>query len=141
MGFFVGLGSSTVNVGEPLRHFHHCVVRIADPIAQLYGQDILPGQGGAVSASVSGRPELRGIGLTIQLNLVRCIFGAVGTAVIQLLYNAIGAGWTSVLLSALCIAASPLFLVIAKWGPKWREGRRRKRVEKDERRDGRQGRI
>lgn len=63
----------------------------------------------------------------IQLNLVRCLFGAVGTAVIQLLYNAIGAGWTSVLLTGMCIAASPLFWVIARYGPKWRAARREKK--------------
>lgn len=68
-----------------------------------------------------------------QLNLVRCIFGAVGTAVIQLLYSAIGAGWTAVLLSGLCVAAIPLFFVIHRWGPKWREVRKTRAQAKAER--------
>jgi hypothetical protein len=46
--FFVGLGTGTIGT------------------ATVYGQDILPGKGGAVSAS---------------LNLVRCAFGALGTGV------------------------------------------------------------
>jgi len=64
--------------------------------------------------------------------LVRCLFAAVGTAVIQLLYNAIGAGWTMVLLTGLCIAAMPLFWVIAHYGPKWRKDRREKKARRDE---------
>lgn len=46
--FCVGLGTGTTSM------------------ATIYGQDVLPGKGGAVSAS---------------LNLVRCAFGAVGSAV------------------------------------------------------------
>lgn len=48
MQFLVGLGTGTVST------------------ATIYGQDVLPGKGGAVSAS---------------LNLVRCAFGALGTGV------------------------------------------------------------
>lgn len=48
MMFFMGLGTGTTSM------------------ATIYGQDILPGKGGAVSAS---------------LNLVRCAFGAIGSAV------------------------------------------------------------
>jgi hypothetical protein len=58
-----------------------------------------------------------------QLNLVRCLFGAVGTAVIQLLYNAIGAGWTMVLLTGLCLVALPLPAVVWLRGAKWRARR------------------
>jgi len=67
------------------------------------------------------------------LNLVRCLFGAVGTAVIQLLYNAIGSGWTSVLLTGMCVAASPLYWVIAHYGPTWRAARREKKERRMER--------
>lgn len=46
MQLLVGLGTGTIST------------------ATIYGQDVLPGKGGAVSAS---------------LNLVRCAFGALGT--------------------------------------------------------------
>lgn len=49
MQFLVGLGTGTVSM------------------ATVYGQDLLPGKGGAVSAS---------------LNLVRCAFGAIGTGTV-----------------------------------------------------------
>lgn len=48
MQFLMGLGTGTVST------------------ATIYGQDVLPGKGGAVSAS---------------LNLIRCAFGALGTGV------------------------------------------------------------
>lgn len=58
---------------------------------------------------------------------MRCAFGAVGTAVIQLLYNAINPGWTFVLLTALSVAALPLPLVVLRYGAAWR----RKRATKE----------
>ncbi|KAG8992036.1 hypothetical protein FRB94_012033 [Tulasnella sp. JGI-2019a] len=90
VNFFIGLGTGTVNT------------------ATVYGQDIKPGQGGAVSAS---------------LNLVRCLFGAVGTAIIQVLYNALGAGWTFVLLSGLCVLALPMAFIVIKKASEWRQHR------------------
>ena len=72
----------------------------------------------------------------MQLNLVRCSFGAVGTAVVQLLYDAIGAGWTMVLLSGMCVIAVPIPLCVIKYAPGWRATR----VEKARRRgEGRGG--
>ncbi|KAG8990670.1 hypothetical protein FRB94_013187 [Tulasnella sp. JGI-2019a] len=103
VNFFVGLGTGTIGT------------------ATVYSQDIKPGQGGAVSAS---------------LNLVRCLFGAVGTAIIQVLYNALGAGWTFVLLSGLCVLGSPMAFIVIKNAPEWRQRRseraERKRLAKDE---------
>lgn len=81
----------------------------------VYGQDLKVGQGGAVSAS---------------LNLVRCIFGAVGTAVIQILYNAIGAGWTFTLLTGLVLVAIPLPLIVIKYAPGWRQRRGQRAMER-----------
>ena len=52
---------------------------------------------------------------------------------IQLLYNSIGSGWTSVLLTGMCIAAFPLYWVIAHYGPKWRATRRAKKEARLER--------
>ncbi|BEI95796.1 hypothetical protein CcaverHIS631_0107450 [Cutaneotrichosporon cavernicola] len=90
MQFLVGLGTGTIST------------------ATIYGQDILPGKGGAVSAS---------------LNLVRCAFGALGTGVIQLMYTALGAGWTFVLLSGICVAGTPLSFVVIRYGKGWRDAR------------------
>ncbi|WVQ94439.1 hypothetical protein IAU59_001518 [Kwoniella sp. CBS 9459] len=90
--------------------------------ATVYGQDIAVGKGGAVSAS---------------LNLVRCIFSAIGVAAIQSMYKALGAGWTFVLLSGIVIIGIPMPLIVIKRGKMWREKRveRRKRnaAEKGER--------
>ncbi|ORY25281.1 major facilitator superfamily domain-containing protein [Naematelia encephala] len=103
VNFFVGLGTGTIST------------------ATVYGQDLLPGKGGAVSAS---------------LNLVRCIFGAVGTAIVQIIYNAIGAGWTMVLFSGICLAALPLPLLVIRNAGSWRihraekaEGKRLRKVD------------
>lgn len=86
----------------------------------IYGQDVLPARGGAVSASG---------------NLVRCGLAAVGTATVQLMYKAMGVGWTFVLLSGICFAVLPLsFLVVAKGG-KWRERRKEKQAEKERRKE------
>ncbi|KAG8855703.1 hypothetical protein FRB96_006747 [Tulasnella sp. 330] len=87
--------------------------------ATVYGQDIKVGQGGAVSAS---------------LNLVRCLFGAVGTAIIQVLYNSLGAGWTFVLLSGLCVLGLPLPWLVIRKAPEWRQNRleRTQRKERGE---------
>ncbi|KAM0753668.1 MFS general substrate transporter [Meredithblackwellia eburnea MCA 4105] len=98
INFFIGLGTGTIGT------------------ATVYGQDLKPGQGGAVSAS---------------LNLVRCIFGAVGTAVIQIIYGAIGAGWTFVLLSGICIVALPLPFLVMKKGAGWRAQRQERAREKE----------
>jgi hypothetical protein len=51
-------------------------------------------------------------------------------AVIQLIFTAIGTGWTYVLLAGLCVLASPLIYVVMHIGPRCREKRRRKREAK-----------
>lgn len=95
MQFFVGFGTGTTSM------------------ATIYGQDVLPGKGGAVSAS---------------LNLVRCAFGAVGSAVIQIVYGRLGAGWTFVLFSGICLAGFPLAFIAEKYAGGWREKRAEKRA-------------
>ncbi|WVR04031.1 hypothetical protein IAU60_001030 [Kwoniella sp. DSM 27419] len=97
VAFFMGLGSAMTGN------------------ATVYGQDIRPGMGGAVSAS---------------LNLVRCLFGAVGVATIQLLYKAIGAGWTMVVLSGICVLGIPLPILVVKRAKFWRARREAKKAEK-----------
>ncbi|WWC87498.1 uncharacterized protein L201_002388 [Kwoniella dendrophila CBS 6074] len=95
--FFVGLGSGTI------------------ASATVYGQDVKPGKGGAISAS---------------LNLVRCIFGAIGVAAIQSIYKGIGVGWTFVLLSGIVILGIPMPLLVIKKGKIWRNNRQAKDAEK-----------
>lgn len=112
VNFFVGIGSGTIN------------------LATVYGQDLKPGQGGAVSASVSAQSVIQ-TGLIIQLNLIRCLLGAVGTGTILLLYNAINAGWTLVLLTGLCVICLPMPLVVLHYGPTWRRRRREREEEKE----------
>lgn len=70
--------------------------------------------------------------MTKQLNLVRCLFGAVGTSVIQIMYSsALGAGWTFVLLTGICIISFPFtIMVVLRHGRQWREKRVEKRKEK-----------
>ncbi|KAL8291500.1 hypothetical protein RQP46_002478 [Phenoliferia psychrophenolica] len=77
----------------------------------VYGQDIAPGQGGAVSAS---------------LNILRCLLAALGTAFIHILYNAVGAGWTFVLLSAAALLVAPLPIIVLRNGDKWKRQREAK---------------
>ncbi|ORY29520.1 major facilitator superfamily domain-containing protein [Naematelia encephala] len=84
----------------------------------IYSIDLFPGQGGAVTAT---------------FNLVRCLFGAASVSVIQLMNTAMGAGWSFVVLSGVCILGTPMPLVVLKYGPKWRLNRIRKAKEKAER--------
>ena len=55
-------------------------------------------------------------------NLTRATFSAVGSAVVQYIIEAWGYGMTYVFLGLLLLAASPIILIIRKWGPGWRGG-------------------
>ncbi|KAI0068155.1 MFS general substrate transporter [Artomyces pyxidatus] len=66
----------------------------------------------------------QGSSITACNNLVRCGVGAALVSVIDLILNALGTGWTYVLLGGMCIAVSPLIFVLRRWGPVWRERRR-----------------
>ena len=68
---------------------------------------------------------------TAANNLVRCLMGAAGTAVIIQMINGMGRGWCFTFIAAVIFFTSPLLWVELKWGPKWRE-QRRVRVEKRE---------
>lgn len=61
---------------------------------------------------------------TAANNLVRCFMGAGGTAVIDIMIDAMGVGWCFTFISLVCAAASPMLWVALKWGPTWREERR-----------------
>ncbi|WVQ62951.1 uncharacterized protein L199_001100 [Kwoniella botswanensis] len=104
VNFFMGLGTGTIGT------------------ATVYGQDLKPGKGGAVSAS---------------LNLVRCIFGAIGVAAIQSMYKSLGAGWTFVLLSGIVILGIPMPILVVKRGKIWRDKRNeRKKMKEEEKKAG-----
>ena len=72
---------------------------------------------------------------TAAMNLVRCWMGAGAVAVVNPLLNAIGLGWTSVLVAGVWILISPVMLFIIKYGPRWRERTRLKAIEKREERE------
>lgn len=63
---------------------------------------------------------------TAANNLVRCLMGAAGTAVILQMINGMGRGWCFTFIGAVVMITSPLLWVVTKWGPKWREARRAK---------------
>ena len=71
---------------------------------------------------------------TAANNLVRCLMGAGGTAVINLMIEKMGRGWCFTFVAGVCAAFSPVLWVLLKWGPGWREERRvRIEVEKESR--------
>ena len=57
-------------------------------------------------------------------NLVRCLLGAGGTAVVGPMIDTMGRGWCFTVIAAVLILASPMLWVEVKWGPRWREERR-----------------
>ncbi|MCJ1291229.1 hypothetical protein MMC34_002772 [Xylographa carneopallida] len=61
---------------------------------------------------------------TAANNLVRCLLGAAGTAVILQMITGMGRGWCFTFIAAVVFFTSPLLWVVVKWGPKWREARR-----------------
>lgn len=66
---------------------------------------------------------------TAANNLVRCLMGAAGTAVIIQMIHGMGRGWSFTFITAVIFFTSPMLWVLTKKGPKWREARR-VRVEK-----------
>jgi len=65
-------------------------------------------------------------------NLVRCLFGAAGTAFIESMLRALGRGWTFTFWALVLVVFSPLMWILTKKGPQWREERRIRRLEKSE---------
>ena len=61
---------------------------------------------------------------TAANNLVRCLMGAAGTAVIIQMIQGMGRGWCFTFIAAVAFLTSPLLWAELKWGPKWREERR-----------------
>ena len=75
---------------------------------------------------------------TAANNLVRCLMGAAGTAVILTMVEAMGRGWCFTFIAAVVFVTSPMVWALLKWGPGWRE-ERRVRVEK--KKSGADGRV
>ena len=69
---------------------------------------------------------------TAANNLVRCLMGAAGTAVIIQMINAMGRGWCFTFIAGVVFFTSPLLWVLVKWGPKWREARREREEKREE---------
>ena len=68
---------------------------------------------------------------TAANNLVRCLVGAGATAIIELIIQGVGRGWTFTILGLLIVGCMPGLVFIQKRGPKWRREKREKaeRVE------------
>ena len=58
-----------------------------------------------------------------SLNIVRCTLAAGGIAVLQIVIDAIGVGWSFTLIAGLCLMSIPLVYAEIRWGPRWRVGR------------------
>jgi predicted MFS family arabinose efflux permease len=61
---------------------------------------------------------------TAANNSVRCLVGAGGTGIINIMIQHMGRGWCFTFIALVCIAAMPMLWVELKWGPGWREERR-----------------
>ncbi|KAK3389491.1 major facilitator superfamily domain-containing protein [Podospora didyma] len=62
-------------------------------------------------------------------NLVRCLFGAGGTAIIESMLQKLGRGWTFTFWAGNLVVFSPILWVLTGYGPRWREERRIRTVE------------
>ena len=56
-------------------------------------------------------------------DLVRCLVGAAGTAIIIQMIDGMGRGWCFTFIAAVIFFTRPLLWAELKWGPKWREER------------------
>lgn len=73
---------------------------------------------------------------TAANNLVRCLMGAGGTAIINIMIENMGNGWCFTLIALICVVTMPLLFVELKWGPKWREERAVRMELKKQKKDG-----
>ena len=69
-----------------------------------------------------GKPSIA----TAANNLIRCEIGAVFSAIVLPIADAIGFGWTYTLLSLIFMSFAPVLLIIMKKGPRWRRERKEK---------------
>jgi len=64
----------------------------------------------------------------LQNNLVRSSMSAIMVAVFDIIRTALGLGWTYVLLAGIVLLMLPLAFLVSRFGPKWRERRRRRTI-------------
>ncbi|KAH6660950.1 chloramphenicol resistance protein [Truncatella angustata] len=72
---------------------------------------------------------------TAANNLVRCLFGAVATAVIEDMIKGMGRGWALTLIALVFTVPSPILWVVQKHGPTWREQRRVQMLKQKEKQE------
>ncbi|KAA1468010.1 MFS general substrate transporter [Dentipellis sp. KUC8613] len=119
LGCMVGYGwclKAQVSIAGPLILqfiMGYAIVSIMNAVQTLL-VDLAPAQGSSITACN---------------NLIRCSLGAAMVSVVNIIIDAVGDGWTYVILAATCVAVTPLLYVEVKWGPVWRE-RRRKLAER-----------
>jgi multidrug resistance protein len=77
--------------------------------------DVYPGRAGAATAAN---------------NLTRCLLGAVASAVIVPMINAMGAGWAYTLIGLLYVVFSPALYLVMKNGMRWRAEERAREEKK-----------
>lgn len=63
-------------------------------------------------------------------NLVRCLLGAGGVAIVNPLFNAIGRGWTGTLITLVWVVASSCWWTVMVWGPRWRRTKESKKSKR-----------
>ena len=68
---------------------------------------------------------------TAANNLVRCLMGAAGTAVILQMVEGMGRGWCFTFIAGVVLVASPMIWALLRWGPGWREERRVRKENQD----------
>jgi MFS family permease len=77
-----------------------------------------------------GKPSVA----TAANNIVRCEIGAIFSAILLPLVDAIGWGWAYTLLALLLIGFAPMLLLILKKGPRWRRERKEREDKAREKR-------
>ncbi|WFD27635.1 hypothetical protein MNAN1_002636 [Malassezia nana] len=66
----------------------------------------------------------RAASITAALNIGRCITGAVFVAAVQYIVDAIGYGWTMLLIGLLCLGLPlPMLWAVTRYGPGWMQRR------------------
>ncbi|KAI0015391.1 putative major facilitator superfamily transporter [Xylariomycetidae sp. FL0641] len=59
---------------------------------------------------------------SVAVSLTRCLAAAAGVAILQVLLDAVGAGWTFTVYSLICGLSVPMLLTVRISGQKWRKG-------------------
>ncbi|TGO34099.1 hypothetical protein BHYA_0212g00030 [Botrytis hyacinthi] len=76
---------------------------------------------------------------TAANNVVRCELGAIATAVIVPMVNAIGTRWSYTILALLFLIYSPMLIIIMRYGIRWRSQKKVKDVESARKKQERKG--